>query len=722
MRILLFSTLFPNAVSPSHGVFVENRMNAYRQKYDADVKVVAPVPWFPFRHQAFGAYAVSASVPFREVRNGIDILHPRYLIPPKIAMHVAPSALTRCLDKAVRDLRAEGWEFDFIDAHYFYPDGVAASRIAARYDKPFVITGRGTDINLLPSYSGPRRAIIEAASRADSIITVASALKDELERIGVAKPKVTVLRNGVDLKKFRPAEREVERRALGLSGLVLASVGHLIDRKGHDLVIEALQDIKDATLLIAGEGPERGSLEEKAIRLGVFSRVNFLGRIEHDELYRIYNAADILVLASSREGWPNVLLESLACGTPCVATNVWGSGEVITAPAAGQLAKGRSAKEIAEATNNLRKSMPTRQETRAYAEQYSWEETADGMHNIFSDLLEKSKSRAALQITPIKLASRTEKPKLIVTVDTEEQFDWNEFDNTTYLVNETSGIERFQNICESTGATPLYFLTWPLLDNAEMTKYFRSLKNTGVADCGIHLHQWATPPGDFSSEYFSYQQNLPREALRQKLKTMAEKFEATFGERATSHRAGRYGIGREDYAYLSEIGITHDFSPSASFDFHSSGGPDFSLMTNMPFEITDQAWKINVTPVCGARAILKTRKFLQQNVHENGFVHSDGGRRATFTRAMRLSPEGASLADLKALANHLIDDQTPVLSYSLHSTSLVVGGNDYARDAAAVDEILLQTEVFLRWFKDSLGGEILSLQDLEKLYENGSPT
>lgn len=722
MRILLFSTLFPNAASPSHGVFVENRMDAYRQKYDADVKVIAPVPWFPFRHQAFGAYAASASVPFREVRNGVDVLHPRYLIPPKIAMHVAPSALTRCLDKAVHDLRAEGWDFDFIDAHYFYPDGVAASRIAARYDKPFVITGRGTDINLLPSYSGPRRAIVEAASRADSIIVVSNALKDELERIGVAKAKVTVLRNGVDLKQFRPADREVERRALGLSGLVLASVGHLIDRKGHDLVIEALKDIKDATLLIAGEGPERGALEEKAKRLGVSSRVKFLGRIEHDELYRIYSAADILVLASSREGWPNVLLESLACGTPCVATNVWGSGEVITAPAAGKLVKSRSAKEIAEAVNHLFNSMPSRQETRAYAEQYSWNETADGMHRIFSDLMEKAKSRTALRITPIKLASRTEKPKLIVTVDTEEQFDWNKFENTTYLVNETSSIERFQNICESAGATPLYFLTWPLLDNAEMAKYFRSLKDVGVADCGIHLHQWATPPGGFSSEYYSYQQNLPREALRQKLKTMAEKFEAIFGERAISHRAGRYGISREDYEYLSEIGITHDFSPSASFDFHSSGGPDFSLMTNIPFKVSDQAWEVNVTPVCGARAILKTRKFLQQNLYGNEFVSCDSARRATFTRAMRLSPEGANLADLKALANHLIRDQTPVLSYSLHSTSLVVGGNDYAPDAAAVDETLLQTEAFLGWFKESLGGEILSLGELEKLYESGSAT
>ncbi|WP_411820701.1 glycosyltransferase [Hyphococcus formosus] len=716
MRILLFSTLFPNAKQPSHGVFVENRLRAYLENYDADIKVIAPVPWFPFRHSAFGEYAVSASVPFRENRNGIDILHPRYVIPPKIAMHVAPSSLTHCLDKAVRNLRDEGWDFDFIDGHYLYPDGVAATRIARRYDKPIVLTGRGTDINLLPSFKGPRKAILEAANRADHIITVAAALKDELARLGVAKEKVSVLRNGVDLKLFRPADRDEERRALGVDGPVLASVGHLIDRKGHDLVIQALSEIENATLIIAGEGPERDNLATLAKRLGLENRVKFLGRIAHNELYRVYSAADVLVLASSREGWPNVLLEALACGTPCVATNVWGSGEVINAPAAGRLVNNRTAKEIAAETNTLLNDLPPRQETRVYAEQYSWEETAHGMQRIFKALHEKATARKSISIKPITPPNADKRPKLIVTVDTEEEFDWNEFHNMRLSVSDIRGVQIFQEVCEAFEAKPLYFVTSPLLEDKRTAEYFRALKDARRADFGIHLHQWATSPGDFPSEYYSFQMNLPREVLREKLQNMAAQYEAVFGDIARSHRAGRYGIAREDYAYLAEIGIKYDFSPSAGFDFHTVGGPDFSDMTNMPFMISGPDWAINVTPVSGAKAFVKSRKFLSQEINSRSFSHRKDDRLSSVKRALRLSPEGAGLEDLKALTSHLIKEETPVLSFSLHSTSFVPGGNDYAKSSSDVEEILRRTADYLAWFKDEIGGDIVDLSALERLY------
>lgn len=387
LRILTFSTLFPSAAAPSHGIFVENRLRHLIASGEVESRVIAPVPWFPFRSARFGAYASYAATPRREDRHGLDIDHPRYPLIPKVGMTVAPALLYMWALPAVRRLLASGYDFDLIDAHYFYPDGVAAALIAKRLGKPVTITARGTDINLIPAYKVPRRQILWAADRADGMITVCQALKDEMVSLGVDAGRVTVLRNGVDLDLFRPGDRAALRDRYGLTQPTLISVGHLIERKGHDLVIEALPHLPDFRLLIAGDGPEDAKLRALAARLNVANRVEFLGRRPHDELPGLCCAADALVLASSREGWANVLLEAMACGTPVVASNVWGTPEVVAVPEAGRLMADRSGASIAAATRELFADLPDRAETRRYAEGFSWEATTQGQLDLFRRIL-----------------------------------------------------------------------------------------------------------------------------------------------------------------------------------------------------------------------------------------------------------------------------------------------------------------------------------------------
>ncbi len=716
MRILLFSTLFPNAAMPAHGVFVANRLDAFLKRHDAEVKVIAPVPWFAFRHKAFGAYGAWARAPEREMRGSVEVLHPRYFIPPKTAMHAAPSALTRCLRKAAGTLIESGWEFDLIDAHYFYPDGVAAAHIARELEKPLVITARGSDVTQLPQFAGPRRAILDAANRADAVVSVAAALKTTLIECGVQGEKITVLRNGVDLERFKPADRAAARRALGVDGLVLASVGHLIDRKGHDRIIRALGELPEATLVIAGEGPERARLAALARKSGVEARVRFLGTVAHDALAQVYSAADLLVLASLREGWPNVLLEAMACGCPCIASDVGGAGEVIRAPAAGTLLADRTPEAIAAAVRRLTAEPTDRSAVRAYAQRHGWAETADGMAQLFGALCEKQERRARVGIAPVRLHEEGYIPRLIVTVDTEEKFDWSDFKNVKHEVGGIDGLQRFQMLCARHGARPLYFLTWPFLQDAAMAAHFRALKAAGVADCGLHLHQWATPPGGFGGEFYSFQKNLPRDVHLEKLSALAGAYEETFGSRARAHRAGRYGIAPEDYELLTRIGIEFDFSPSAGFDFSTRGGPEFSSMSNFPFAAEGEGWRILVTPVSGAKAIRRTRIFTSQETSPPGFFAGGAKLSDRFKLALRLSPEGARLADLKALTRRLIADRTPVLTFTLHSTSLTARGNAYAPDQVHVERLLADSNAYLDWFANKVGGEIVSLDQLSGLY------
>lgn len=384
LRILTFSSLYPNAAMPNFGIFVENRIRQLAASGEADVRVVAPVPWFPSRHQSFPKYSKWASVPAHEERHELAVSHPRYPLLPKFGMLAHPFLMAAWSLSALRALRRDGFDFDLIDAHYYYPDGVAALLLGHWLARPVVITARGTDLNLYPRrYPLVRRMISSAARRAAASIAVSTALADTLCDLGARPNRVHMLRNGVDLDVFQPGDRGHARRMLDVSGPVLASVGHLIERKGHHLAIEALTRLPACRLLIAGDGPERGALTALADHLRVADRVRFLGEISHEQLGAIYRAADVLVLASSREGWPNVLLEAMACGTPVVAAAVEGVPEMVTASAAGSVMRERSAAAVADAVQAILADPPSREATRRHAEGFSWDATTRGQLEIF---------------------------------------------------------------------------------------------------------------------------------------------------------------------------------------------------------------------------------------------------------------------------------------------------------------------------------------------------
>ena len=382
MKILLFSSLFPHPAQPHHGIFVETRLRHTLRHGGIEARVVAPVPWFPFTSKRFGTYAAYAKAPRHEVREGLVIEHPRYPVIPKFGMTLAPTLMYRAVRATVQRLR-EAEDFDLIDAHYFYPDGVAAAWLARDLGKPLVITGRGTDLNFIPQFTLPRRMIVAAAERATHMVTVCQSLKDDLVALGTPAEKVSVLRNGVDLERFSPLDKVETRRALGLRGPLLLSVGHLIERKGHHLIVQSLTDLPDVHLAIVGEGPMRRDLERMIADNGLEERVHLIGAVPQTELSSYYSAADALVLASSREGWANVLLESMACGTPVAATAVSGTPELVTDPAAGRIIERRSVEAIVETLKDLLSNPPARAETRSFAERFGWDEIAAGQLSVF---------------------------------------------------------------------------------------------------------------------------------------------------------------------------------------------------------------------------------------------------------------------------------------------------------------------------------------------------
>ena len=354
---------------------------------EATSTVVAPVPWFPSASPRFGDWAKHAQASHHERRHDVDVYHPRFPLIPRVGMSTAPAALFVAGARELSRLSRLGLEVDLIDGHYIYPDGVAAVALGRLFKKPVVLTARGSDITQFPGFRLPRQMIGWAMHHSSALVSVSAGLKAAMIALGAAASKITVLRNGVDLETFKPVDPSFARQAWGLTGKVMISVGHLIERKSHNLTIEALVHLPDWTLVLVGDGPEKQQLKSLAAQLGVGDRVHFDGPRPHADLAKYYSAADLSVLASSREGWANVLLESMACGTPVVASNIPGNPEVVTNIAAGSIVAENTPASFALAITQLHEQRRPRAETRRYAEAFSWDATTAGQLSVFRSVL-----------------------------------------------------------------------------------------------------------------------------------------------------------------------------------------------------------------------------------------------------------------------------------------------------------------------------------------------
>lgn len=369
VRLLTLTTLFPSGARPRHGIFVANRLRRICATRRATTRVIAAVPWFPLW------YRDEALVLEEETIDALPVRHPRFLNVPAVGMRLQPRLLAEGI---LRDLTKSGWareRFDVVDAHYFYPDAVAARQVADALDLPLVVSARGSDIQLLGTFAAARRAILATAQRAQALIAVSQALADAMIVLGMPAERIGVLRNGVDMDMFRPLARAGarERLALDVRGPLLIGVGNLVPEKGFDLLLRAAAAMPGVHVLLIGEGREEAVLTALAARLlpGRFTR---RASMPQRELRYAYAAADALVLPSLREGWPNVLLEAIACGTPVVAAGVGGVAEIVVDPAAGRIVDGRDVGAWTAAIALVLAERTGPERVRACAQPFGWDD------------------------------------------------------------------------------------------------------------------------------------------------------------------------------------------------------------------------------------------------------------------------------------------------------------------------------------------------------------
>jgi len=393
MKILVFTSLYPNNIFPNLGVFIKERMRHVAQLYDCEVRVVAPIPYFP--RLKISSHWLYSQVARTETQDGLIVEHPRYFMTPKIGMSTYGRMIYLSLLPFMKKLHKE-FDFDLIDAHYVYPDGHAAVLLGKHFNKPVIVSARGSDINQFADMPLIRKKLCQTMQHTDHNIAVCGALKKAMVDIGAEPSKVTVIANGVDGAKFFPMDKKTAQRQLGLTdGKIILSVGQLIPRKGMDILIKSFANVVqqsiNARLIIAGEGPSRPHLLRLVDELGLRGWVHLVGAKAHSELNAYYNAADLFCLASSREGWPNVVMESLACGTPVVATNIWGTPEIITSESLGLLTERNVHAMTQKLLQGINKQWD-RELILQHIKEHTWERAAGAVHQVFASVLHRGQT------------------------------------------------------------------------------------------------------------------------------------------------------------------------------------------------------------------------------------------------------------------------------------------------------------------------------------------
>ncbi len=389
MKVLIFTSLFPNHLQPNSAVFIKQRMSHFAKLKNCEIKVVAPVPYCP-QWPFLGKYYLYSQIKPTEVMEGIEIYHPRYIVIPKISMIFHAFSMFFATVLLVKKIKKD-FDFDLIDGHYIYPDGLAAVLSGKLFDVPVVLSARGSDINLFIKFRFIKPMIKFALRHADHVISVCDALKQQMVSLGIQEKKISVIPNGIDPNSFYQLSKSESRQYLSIpvNEKVILSVGSLIPLKGFHILLEAfvqvLQIDTQVQLYIVGKGLYRKALETIITELSLERNVTLVGEVPNKKLCAWYSAADVFCLASSSEGWANVIMESLACGTPVVSTNVSGAPEIITTPDVGLLVD-RTPESISQGIITALRYDWDRGLIEKHISSRTWDVVAREVYDIFSNL------------------------------------------------------------------------------------------------------------------------------------------------------------------------------------------------------------------------------------------------------------------------------------------------------------------------------------------------
>ncbi len=393
LRILLSTVIFPNRFEVNRGIYIKRLVSELA--FQARLSIVVPVPYVPsfLRRSGRGFYAELGR---KEQLDGLEVNYPRFVVIPKVFRFLHGPFLFLSVYRFYRRL-VQRERPQILLGFWTFPDGFANVLMARIFGLPVVIGCLGSDVNQLTKPRIQRALIGWTLRNCDQVIAVSAALKEEIVmRLGVVPERVTVMPNGIEPGRFVPRDRDEMRRKLGLDPMarIAICVARLEPVKGVDMLIRAFCRIPDerCQLMVIGDGTEMESLKGLIEQAGAGERIRLLGAKPHGEIPDWINAADLLVLSSRTEGWPNVLMEAFSCGKPVAAFRVGGVPEIVNDPALGILVDAGDVEGLSRAIKEgLQRSWDATL-IRRRVQGRSWAVVAEELHQILQQVLERRSS------------------------------------------------------------------------------------------------------------------------------------------------------------------------------------------------------------------------------------------------------------------------------------------------------------------------------------------
>lgn len=306
--------------------------------------------------------------------DGIDVETFTYPVFPLISRaingHVSSHLLTP---------RVAAFKPDVVLAYWVYPDGYAALRTARKLHVPCIVGALGSDIHVRSGIND--RMTRQTVAGINALLTVSEAMRQTaIREFGAAPDHVHTIVNGFNTSVFHPRDQAAIRQRLGLpqDEQMIIYVGRFVEAKGMRELIQAFQAMaqKNSKLSLAliGDGVMKEELTALIEQAGLKSRVRMPGGQPPDQVAEWISASDVLTLPSWSEGYPNVVVEGLACGRPVVATDVGGTREILN-ERNGILIQPRQAEVLQQA---LEKALSANWDRAAIAKamQRTWDDVA----------------------------------------------------------------------------------------------------------------------------------------------------------------------------------------------------------------------------------------------------------------------------------------------------------------------------------------------------------
>jgi len=383
MNILFISETFPDAAHPAMGTY--NLALCRELALNHSVKVISPRSWIDRlrgRHSAAEESARSL---------GIEVLYPTRWYTPGFAQAQYGGQMWWSMKSALQTL-CHNWRPDAVLSYWAHPDGECGLRAGRMFQAPSAVIVGGSDVLLLPKDRIRGECVRRILRESDTVITVSDGLRDACLQLGVPGERVRTIRQGIDPETFYPGSQAEARSRLGLTlatGETMAVwVGRLVGLKRVDVLIRACRLLQAqgqrVRICLLGDGPCRTEWEQLAVNEGVSDLIHFIGPVGHDRLADWYRAADLTVLCSESEGLPNVLRESVACGTPFVSTDV-GSIREIAEPKFSELVRVNEIPNLAQGIRSILQG--SHREAAQRFTPRTWTETAQDTLALFEELV-----------------------------------------------------------------------------------------------------------------------------------------------------------------------------------------------------------------------------------------------------------------------------------------------------------------------------------------------